>query len=224
MCMDGCHVTRLTPRRISLRPLRALRFRAFDRKGRKEKPQRTQRKQSNPLSDCPTGYHGYRREHLITVDFGEHFRITGGALKNWFVAQLEDSLAVGLLWLIGLYIIGVPAAPLWALLGALFQFVPQIGAVLGVIGPALTAMFKWGDWEHPLYVLMLYAVIAIVDGFLLQPYIMKRTAKVPVWASILAPIVLGMIIPFWGVLLAPPLLAVLYAYKARQARVQSPIL
>ena len=26
-----------------------------------------------------------------------------------------------------------------------------------MVGPALTAMFKWGDWEHPLYVLMLYA-------------------------------------------------------------------
>ena len=60
-----------------------------------------------------------------------------------------------------------------------------------------------------------------MDGFLHQPYLMKRTAKVPVWASILAPIVLGMIIPFWGVLLAPPLLAVLYAYKARQARTAS---
>jgi predicted PurR-regulated permease PerM len=110
------------------------------------------------------------------------------------------------------------------LLGAVLQFVPQIGAVLGVIGPALTAMFKWGDWEHPLYVLILYAIIAIVDGFVLQPFIMKRTAKVPVWASILAPIVLGIVIPFWGVLLAPPLLAVLYAYKARQARIQGPTL
>jgi predicted PurR-regulated permease PerM len=170
------------------------------------------------------GYDRSRREHLTSVDFGEHFRVTGGALKNWFIAQLQDSLAVGLLWLIGLLMIRVPAAPLWALLGAFFQFVPQIGAVLGVIGPALTAMFKWGDWEHPLYVLMLYAGIAIVDGFLLQPYIMKRTAKVPVWASILAPIVLGIVIPFWGVLLAPPLLAVVYAYKARQARMQSPIL
>ena len=156
------------------------------------------------------------------MDFLEHFRVTGGALKNWLIAQLLDSLAVGLLWLIGLLIIRVPGAALWALLSALFQFVPQIGAVLGVIGPALTAMFKWGDWEHPLYVLMLYAVIAIVDGFLLQPYIMKRTSRVPVWASILAPIVLGIVIPFWGVLLAPPLLAVLYAYKARQARLQSP--
>jgi predicted PurR-regulated permease PerM len=218
--MDGYQGTRLTPCRSSLRPLRSSRLKAFHRKGRKEKPQRTQRRGDN----CPTGYHQYSQEHLTSVDFGEHFRVTGGALKNWFIAQLEDSLAVGLLWLIGLYIIGVPAAPLWAVLGALFQFVPQIGAVLGVIGPALTAMFKWGDWEHPLYVLMLYAVIAVVDGFLLQPYIMKRTAKVPVWASILAPIVLGMIIPFWGVLLAPPLLAILYAYKARQARMQSPIL
>jgi len=42
---------------------------------------------------------------------------------------------------------------------------------------------------------------------------MKRTAKVPIWASILAPIVLAYVIPFWGVFLAPPLLAVVYAYK-----------
>jgi predicted PurR-regulated permease PerM len=77
----------------------------------------------------------------MAVNIGEHFRVTGGALKNWFVAQLQDSLAVGVLWLVGLYIIRVPGAPLWALLGAIFQFVPQIGAVLGVIGPALSAMF-----------------------------------------------------------------------------------
>ncbi len=158
------------------------------------------------------------------MNLGEHFRLTGGALKNWFIAQMTDSLAVGLLWLIGLLIIRVPGAPLWALLAAAFQFVPQIGAVLGLIGPALTAMIKWGDWQHPLYVLMLYAVIAIVDGFFLQPYIMKRTARVPLWASILAPIALGIMIPFWGVLLAPPLLAILYAYKARQARMQGPML
>jgi predicted PurR-regulated permease PerM len=61
---------------------------------------------------------------------------------------------------------------------------------------------------------MLYAVIVVVDGFFLQPYIMKRVARVPIWASLFTPIVLGILIPFWGVLLAPPLLAVVYAYKA----------
>jgi predicted PurR-regulated permease PerM len=151
------------------------------------------------------------------MKIGEHFQLTGTALKNWLIAQLQDSFAVGLLWLIGLWIIGVPWAPLWALLGAVFQFVPQIGAVLGVIGPVLAATFKWGDWEHPAYVLMLYAIIAVLDGFLLQPYLMKRTARIPIWASILAPIVLGIVIPFWGVLLAPPLLAIIYAYRARMS-------
>ena len=152
------------------------------------------------------------------MELNQHLRLTGGALKNWFIAQLEDSLAVGVLWLIGLYIIGVPWAPLWALLGALFQFVPQIGAVLGLIGPVVAAALKWGDWQHAVYVLILYAIIAVLDGFVMQPYLMKRTAKVPVWISILGPIVLGLVIPFWGVLLAPPLLAVLYAYKARQEK------
>lgn len=156
------------------------------------------------------------------MDFGDHLRLTGSALKNWAIAQLQDSLAVGLLWLIGLYLLKIPLAPVWAFLAALLQLIPHLGSVLGMIGPVLAAAIGWADWEHPLYVLMLYAVIAVIDGFLLQPIIMKRTAKVPIWASILAPILLGFLIPFWGVLLAPPVLAIVYAYKARQDRPKPP--
>ncbi len=152
------------------------------------------------------------------MEIRDHLRLTGSALKHWFIAQLQDSFAVALLWLVGLWIIKVPWAPLWALLAAVLQFVPHIGPVLGLLGPALAATLRWTDWQHPLYVLILYAVIAVVDGFFLQPYLMKRTAKVPIWASILTPIVLGIVIPFWGVLLSAPLLAVVYAYKARQER------
>jgi len=151
------------------------------------------------------------------MNLGEHLELTGGALKHWLVAQIEDSLAVGLLWLIGLWLLKVPWSPLWAVLAAALQFIPHLGPVLGVIGPVLAATIRWTDWQHPLYVLILYAGIAVVDGFLLQPYLMKRVAKVPIWASILTPIVLGFLIPFWGVLLAPPLLAIVYAYRARMA-------
>ena len=158
--------------------------------------------------------HGCWRASEQIMNFGEHARITGHALKNWLIAQMQDSLAVGVLWLVGLYVLKVPWAPIWALLAAALQVVPHLGPVLGLIGPVLAATLRWQDWEHPLYVLMLYAAIAVVDAFLLQPYIMKRVARVPVWASLLTPIVLGILIPFWGVLLAPPLLAVVYAYKA----------
>jgi predicted PurR-regulated permease PerM len=155
------------------------------------------------------------------MDFDDHARITGGALKNWAIAQLQDSVAVGLMWWLGLYLLKVPWAPLWAVLAAFLQIIPHIGAVLSLIGPALAALIHWEDPMHSLYVLMLYAGIAVIDGLLLQPYLMKRTARVPIWASILAPLVLGMVIPFWGVLIAPPLLAVVYAYKERQARLHA---
>jgi predicted PurR-regulated permease PerM len=146
----------------------------------------------------------------------DHFRITASALKHWAIAQLQDSLAVGILWLIGLWIIRVPWAPLWAVLAAVVQIVPHLGPILGLLGPVLASALHWNDWQHPLYVLILYAVIVLIDGLLLQPYIMRRVARVPMWASILVPLVLGFVIPFWGFLLAPPLLAVLYAYKARR--------
>ena len=152
------------------------------------------------------------------MPLAEHARITAGALKNWAIAQLQDSLAVGVLWLTGLYLLHVPWAPLWALLAVFLQFIPHLGPVLSLVCPVLAATLAWKDWEHPLYVLMLYAAIVSVDGLLLQPYIMKRTAKVPIWASILVPIVLGIAWPFWGFLIAPPLLAIVYAYRAYRDR------
>jgi len=152
------------------------------------------------------------------MNLRDHLWLTGSALKNWAIAQLQDSLAVGVLWFIGLHYLRIPLAPLWAGLAALLQIIPHLGPILGLIGPALTATVAWRDWEHPLYVLALYAVIVVIDGLLLQPYIMRRTAKVPIWASIIVPIVLGIVWPFWGVLVAPPLLAVVYAYKARYGK------
>jgi predicted PurR-regulated permease PerM len=154
------------------------------------------------------------------MDFGDHVRTTGGALKNWAVAQFQDSLAVGVLWLAGLYILHIPLAPMWALIAAVLQIVPHFGPIFGLLGPVLTATITWRDWEHPLGVLGLYGVIALLDGLVLQPFIMRKTAKVPIWASVLSPIVLGVIWPFWGVLVAPPLLAVLYAYRVRHQKIQ----
>jgi len=142
----------------------------------------------------------------------DHFRITGAALKRWLIAQTQDAAAVAVLWLAGLLIIGVPWAPLWAVIGFFCQYVPNIGAVFALLGPASAGLVS-GGFIRLAYVLILYAVIVVVDGLVLQPYLLKRTARVPIWASILTPLVFGLLLGFWGVLLAAPLLAVIYTYR-----------
>ena len=152
------------------------------------------------------------------MELRSHLRTTGSALRNWFIATLQDAVAVGAMWLIGLLILRVPLPFVWAIIGCACQFIPNFGPLIAVIGPALSTLFasQSDAFMHLLYVLMLYAIIAVIDGLVLQPYLMKRSNKIPIWASILVPIVLGIVIPFWGVLLAPPLLAVIYAYRRRQ--------
>ncbi len=84
---------------------------------------------------------------------------------------------------------------------------------MALIGPAVAASIA-GGLESFLWVLALFGLIAVLDGLLLQPLIMKRRAKVPIWASLIVPIVLSLMLGFWGLLLAAPLLAVIFAYRA----------
>jgi predicted PurR-regulated permease PerM len=147
------------------------------------------------------------------MQFSRHINITGGALRRWFIAQCYDSAAVGALWWLGLDYLHVPWAPFWAILAALLQFIPHFGPVLAVMGPAMVALFASG-FEQFLYVVILYGGIVVVDGLLLQPVIMRRTARVPIWASLIVPLLLALVFGFWGLLLAAPLLAVMFAYRA----------
>ena len=143
-------------------------------------------------------------------------RTAGGALLNWWRAATLDALIVGGLWFLGLELLHVPWAPLWAVIGALCQFIPGFGGALALIGPVLSTVLSVhteDDWYRLGYVLGLYGLIAVLEGLVIGPYILHRTTRVPWWAALLGPIVLGILIPPWGVLIAPPLLAVLYAFR-----------
>ena len=144
---------------------------------------------------------------------GQHLRTAGGALVNWWRAASIEALCVAVLWLIGLEILRVPLAPAWALVAGLMAFVPNIGGVIALIGPVFSILFQGRDLERLGFLLGIYAIIVVIDQLVLQPWLMKKSTRVPIWASLLVPIVLGIVIPFWGVLLAPPALAVFYAFR-----------
>ncbi len=146
-------------------------------------------------------------------DFKTHGATAGKALVNWWRAVSIEAFCCAILWLIGLLLIRVPLAPVWALIAGIMTFVPNFGPVIGLLGPVFAILLSGRDMERLLYLLGLYAVIVVIDQLLLQPLLMKRVTRVPIWASLLVPLVLGVVIPFWGVLLAPPLLAIVYAFR-----------
>ena len=76
------------------------------------------------------------------MQVSRHIHITGAALKQWFIGQCYDSACVGLLWWAGLTFLQVPFAIFWALLATLFQFIPQFGPVLSIIGPTHRGGFR----------------------------------------------------------------------------------
>ena len=147
------------------------------------------------------------------TNFNAHIRTAGDALFNWWKAVTIEALCVAVIWWVGLFFIHVPLAPLWAIIGGLMTFIPNVGGVITVIFPVLTVLFTGHDYFRLALVLGLYAVIVVVDQLVLQPLLMKRINRVPVLVSIFVPILLGFVIPFWGILLAPPLLAVVYAFR-----------
>jgi predicted PurR-regulated permease PerM len=147
------------------------------------------------------------------MQFQYHANLTLRALRRWFVAQCYDSLLVGAFWLAALLWLHVPWAPFWAFVAAALQFIPHFGPVLALAGPAMSMLFTRAPLERWLWFLAAFAAIATLDGFLLQPFLMHRQNRVPFWASVLTPLVLGIVFPFWGVLFAAPLLAIIYAYR-----------
>ena len=133
----------------------------------------------------------------------------GSALLGWWRAVTLDALLVGILWFIGLELLHVPLAPLWAFVAAILQFIPTFGPMLAVIGPILSVAFADSDNLLNIgLVLGLYGLIAALEGLVIGPYVLHRTTRVPWWAAFLGPIILGILIPPWGVLIAPPLLAI----------------
>ena len=121
------------------------------------------------------------------MEFHEHVRTTGSALKNWFVAQCYDSAAVAALWLVGLTLIGVPWAPLWALLAGVLQFIPWFGQTIAMIFPALVGLFSSNHMRF-FYVLILYVVVMVADGVVDSVLVgaVSGAATVGDWVRLLA--------------------------------------
>lgn len=153
----------------------------------------------------------YRRGLVLLFPPADHPKVVsvlqalGDTLWWWLLGRLLSMAFVGIATGVGLYLLGVPLAFVLGLFAGLVSFVPNIGPVVSAL-PAV-AMAASQDVRLALYVIALFVGVQIVENYLLDPIIDRKTVYLPPALTIIAQLVLGLLLGIAGVTFAAPLMA-----------------
>lgn len=145
-----------------------------------------------------------------------------GYLIAFFRGQLLVAACDGALYTIGFLALGLNYAFLLGVIATLLTMIPFLGAMITCGMALLLAAVQFQDWQHPLGVLGVFAVVQAIEGLVISPKIMGDRVGLHPLAIIIAVMVgttlLGGIL---GGVLAIPLAAALrvvmfrYVWKQR---------
>ena len=128
-------------------------------------------------------------------------------MQSYLVGLLIVVSVVGILYAIGLSIIGVRFALLLALVTAVLIVIPYIGAILGALLPTLVALLTMDSAWYGFAVFTLYIGIQLLEGYVLTPFIIGKNVDLNPLVIILGMVVLGAIGGILAIILAIPILA-----------------
>ncbi|PID66372.1 MAG: AI-2E family transporter [Gammaproteobacteria bacterium] len=130
-------------------------------------------------------------------------------LSAFLRGQFAVMNALGLIYAIGLSVLGVDSAILIGFIAGWLSFVPYLGLVIGLGVATVLAYFQFNDLLHPLGVVVVFVFAQALEGSVLTPrFVGERIGLHPV-AVIFAVLAGGQLAGFAGVLLALPVAAVL---------------
>lgn len=107
------------------------------------------------------------KEELVFV-----IRSINDYLIAFFRGQVLVAMCDGVLYGIGFAIIGIPYAILIGAVAMVLTIVPFLGAIVTCVTALLIAVVTFGDWQHPLLVLAVFAIVQGIEGYVLQPKIL----------------------------------------------------
>jgi predicted PurR-regulated permease PerM len=93
-------------------------------------------------------------------------------LIAFFRGQVLVAMCDGVLYAVGFTLIGLPYAVLLGAVATVLTLIPFIGAAVTFTSALIIALVTYGDWLHPLLALMVYAIVQVLEGFVIQPKIM----------------------------------------------------
>jgi len=123
--------------------------------------------------------------------------------------QLTVMAALGAIYSIGLWLVGLDLALLVGLIAGLVSFVPYLGFIVGIVLASIAALMQFGDWTPVLYVALVFGIGQALEGMVLTPLLVGDKIGLHPVAVIFAVMAGGQLFGLVGVLLALPVAAVL---------------
>jgi predicted PurR-regulated permease PerM len=131
-------------------------------------------------------------------------QVLGGFIRG----QLSVMVALGTIYAIGLWAVGLSLGLLIGFVAGLVSFVPYMGAFIGVSAAVIASLVQHGDMFHLALVLAVFAVGQTIESFVLVPWLVGDRIGLHPVAVIFAIMAGGQLFGFLGVLLALPVAAV----------------
>src|ERR1700693_609306 len=133
----------------------------------------------------------------------------GARLSGCLVGQLMVNTGFAILLGIGLFLIGIPTAFLWAVLTLVLRFLPYVGLWISAFFPLALSIAISPGWREPLLTLALYGVLEVITNNVVEPFVLGGSTGMSPLAIIVSAL-------FWtwlwgpiGLLIATPLTACL---------------
>jgi len=138
------------------------------------------------------------------------------SVNQYLAIKTAVSLITGLLVTLGLSVLGVDYPILWGLLAFLLNYVPNIGSMIAAVPAVLLAWVQLGA-EGAIYTIILYSIINIVIGSVVEPRFMGKGVGLSTLVVFLSLVFWGWLLGSVGMLLSVPLtMIVKLALEARE--------
>ena len=119
------------------------------------------------------------------------------------IGMAAEGIGVWLLLMAG----GVPMAALLGILTGLLAFLPNIGAI--VSGTLIVLAGFSVDVNHGLWAIAVYFTVQTVDGYLIVPYVARKTVDMAPALVLGAQLLAGALFGLMGLMLADPMVAMI---------------
>ena len=96
----------------------------------------------------------------------------GSRLSGFLLGQLMVNTGFAILLGIGLFLIGIPNAFLWAVLTLVLRFLPYVGLWISAFFPVILSIAISAGWREPVLTLALYGVLEVITNNVVEPFVL----------------------------------------------------